>query len=160
MNLRTSLPLAALAFATSAAAQNAAPVSQASNKGRQITPTDIRNWNSIRQTTLSADGKYFAYVVGSTESDATLYLRGTAQNATERRISLGNGGGSVTISDDSKWIGYLVNPPRPPAGRGARGGAPGGGRGGRGGGAGGGEGGAADSANAPVQSRFVLMNLA
>ena len=158
--LRTSISALAFAsFATAAVAQNTAPsASQASSK-RPLTPTEIRNWNSIRQNALSADGKWFAYVVGSAESDATLYLRGTAQNATERRISLGNGGGSVTMSDDSKWIGYLVNPPRPPAGRGGR--AAGGGNGGRGGrGGGGGEGAAPDSATAPVQSRFVLMNLA
>jgi dipeptidyl aminopeptidase/acylaminoacyl peptidase len=158
--LRTSLSLAALAVAQVAAAQNAAPAVQASNKGRPIAPTDIRNWNTIRQNALSSDGKWFAYVVGSPESDATLYLRGTAQNAPERKISLGNGGGSVTISEDSKWMGFLVNPPRPPAGRGGARGA--GGRGGRGGGAGAGPGagGGADSARAPVQSRFVLMNLA
>ena len=126
---------------------------------RTIAAADLKAWNTIRQTTLSNDGKWFAYVVGSTESDATMYLRGTAQGAPERRVSLGNGGGSVAISDDSRWIGYLVNPPRPPAGRGGRAAGPGGGRGGRGGG-GGAEGAAPDSATAPVQSRFVLMNLA
>ena len=148
--LRASVLLAALVFAHAAAAQNAASTTQAGTR-RPITPTDIRNWNTIRQNVLSADGKWFAYVVGSAESDATLYLRGTAQNASERKISLGNGGGSVTMSDDSKWIGYLVNPPRPTAGRGQR--AAGSGNAGRGGAA-------SDSASAPLQNRFVLMNLA
>lgn len=157
-------------IAAPAFAQNAPAATQTSGGGRPITSADIRNWNSVRQSALSNDGKWFAYVVGSSESDATLILRGTAQNATEKRINVGNNGGSVQISGDSKWIGYLVNPPRPQAGRGGRGGPPGGG-GGRGGARGGGApggaapgGGGQDAAqaadSAPTLGKFVLMDLA
>ena len=134
-------------------------------KGRLITPADIRAWNSIRANVLSADGKWFAYVVGSSESEATLVLRGTAKDAKETRINVGNGGGSPQISGDSKWMGYLVAPPRPAngaAGRGgARGGGGGGGRGGLGGGAPGGaqQGDSTAGANAATNT-FVLRNLA
>jgi len=175
-----STAAAGLVLGTGAGAQagggaGAAPVQQTANTsaGRPITPDVIRNWNTIRQSVLSSDGKWFAYVTGSTASDGTLILRGTAQNAREERINVGNGGGSVQISGDSKWIGYLVAPPRPPAGRGGR---AGGGRAGGGGrGAGGGRGGppgrgggapvadssqARDTAAAPAQFRFVLRSLA
>lgn len=106
----------------------------ASGGGRPITPTDIKNWNSIRQNVLSNDGKWFAYTVGATEGNLTMVLRSTAQNALETRIPVGASGGSIQMSGDSKWMGYLVTAPRPApgasaAGRGGRGSAPGGGRG-------------------------------
>jgi hypothetical protein len=76
---------AGLVLGTGAGAQTggragAAPVQQTANTpaGRPITPDVIRNWNTIRQGVLSGDGKWFAYVTGSTESDGTLILRRTA----------------------------------------------------------------------------------
>jgi len=122
--------------------------------GRPITPTDIKNWNSIRQNALSNDGKWFAYTIGATESDLTMVLRSTEKGAVETRIPVGATGGSIQMSGDSKWMGYLITPNRPAtgaAGRGGRGGAAGGGR----------AGGAPDSAAAPAAnaSRLVLLNL-
>ena len=89
--------------------------------GRYITPVDIKNWNSIRQTALSNDGKWFAYVVGPADGDVTVVVRGTAKDARETRIPAGNGGGSIAISGDSRWLGLIVAPPRPATGRGGRG---------------------------------------
>jgi dipeptidyl aminopeptidase/acylaminoacyl peptidase len=123
--------------------------------GRLITSSDIKSWNSIRENVLSNDGKWFAYVVGPAEGDATVVVRGTAANAAETRISVGDGGGSVAISGDSKWLGFLVAPPRPAnaTGRG-RGGA------GRAGG-GGGQGGPATEASAERNAnKLVILNLA
>lgn len=122
--------------------------------GRLITTADLKKWNSIRQTALSNDGKWFAYLAGPADSDGTIVLRGTAKDAKEVRIPAGEGGGLFTISGDSRWFGYIVGPPRA---------APGGGRGARGGrGAGGASPadttrGAAAGAGA---TKFVLMSLA
>jgi dienelactone hydrolase len=134
----------------------AAPAAEQRAPNGLIGPAEIKAWNSIRQQVLSADGRWFAYVVSPTEGDATLVLRGTAESAEERRIPVGNGGGSVAISGDSKWIGYLVAPPTPPEGQG-RGGRQGGaaGNAGRGGQAAGGGNNGSNNRNT-----LVLMNLA
>ena len=162
--------LAPIISAQNSAAPTVQPVSRTAiggGGGRTITPTDIQNWNSIRGSSLSNDGKWFAYTVGATESDLTLVLRSTVPGAVETRIPVGATGGSMQMSGDSKWMGYLVTANRPPVG-GAGGRADGGGRagGGGGGGRGGVGGGAADStpgANAAADrhaNKFVLMNLA
>jgi dipeptidyl aminopeptidase/acylaminoacyl peptidase len=122
-----------------------------------IGPAEIKAWNSIRQNVLSQDGRWFVYVVGPSEGDATLVIRGTARDATERRIPVGNGGGSAQISGDSRWLGYLVAPATPPEGRGR------GGRGGQGGAAAGGRAGAgAGNGNGGdnARNKLVLMDLA
>ena len=93
---------------------------------KPITTAEMHRWNTIRQNILSNDGKWFVYLTGPTDSDAVMVLRGTAQGAKESRIPVGNGGGSMVISGDSKWLGYIVAPSRPATG----------GRGGRGRGAG------------------------
>jgi dipeptidyl aminopeptidase/acylaminoacyl peptidase len=93
----------------------------APKSGKFITPIDLKNWNTMRQTTLSNDGKWFAYVTGPADGDVTVVVRGTAKDAREVRVPAGNGGGTVTISGDSKWLGFLVAPPRPASGRAGRG---------------------------------------
>jgi hypothetical protein len=104
---------AVLASTGHAAAQAPAAAPAAVPKaGRLITPADMRKWNALRQTVLSNDGKWFAYIVGPADSDGTIVLRGTAKDANEVRIPAGNGGGSLAISGDSKWFGYIVGPPR------------------------------------------------
>ena len=67
-----SLMVALVAISAVAQAQ---PTQQVSNqKGRIITPADLKAWNTIRNATLSNDGKWFAYVVAPAEGDATLVL--------------------------------------------------------------------------------------
>ncbi|HKS06378.1 MAG TPA: prolyl oligopeptidase family serine peptidase [Gemmatimonadaceae bacterium] len=152
-----------VALAGAAQAQNApaASATQTAAKGRAISAADIRQWNTLRGSVLSSDGKWFAYVVGNTESDGKLIVRGTAQNSRTDTINVGASGGSPQISGDSKWLGYLVTPNRPPTGRGGRAGT---GRAGTG--AGGGRGGdstaapAADTAANANQAKLVLRNLA
>lgn len=120
--------------------------------GRLITPADMKAWNSIRQSAISNDGKWFAYVVAPAEGNATVVYRGTDRGAQDNRIAVGEGGGSIVISGDSRWLGFIVAPPKPPTGgsRGARGapGAPGGGRGS-----------APDSTARAASTKFVLVNL-
>ena len=107
----------------SAAARPIANAATTPRRNGLITPEDIKAWNGIRQTALSNDGKWFAYVVSPTEGDATVVYRGTAKDAPETRADVGEGGGTISISGDSKWLGYIVAPPRPPAGRPTPGGA-------------------------------------
>ena len=121
---------------------------------RPIGPADMKAWNTIRQTALSSDGKWFAYVIGPVESNLTLIVRSTAEGATESRIPVGANGGSIVISGDSKWLGYIVAPPRVDSSARGRGAARGGG-------------GGANSGTQPPDStrrspanKFVLMNLA
>ena len=66
--------LAILLLAAAAPAQQLARAndSRPGSGGKLIAPADIKAWNSIRQTALSNDGKWFAYVVAPNEGNATL----------------------------------------------------------------------------------------
>ena len=118
-----------------------------------ITPAHMKAWNAVRGSALSNDGKWFAYSYGASEADATLVVRGTAQGATETKVAIGNGNGSITFSGDSKWLGYIISPPRPnpAAGRAGRGGREGGGAAGQP---------EANRSNSANFNKVVLMNLA
>lgn len=145
MSARRFLPAALIAAHVAVPCLAGAQDSSSARQGpRVITPADIKAWNSIRQTALSNDGAWFAHVVSPNEGNATLVVRRTAQGATETRIPVGENGGSIEISGDSRWLGYLVAPDwvdtAAARGRGA-------GRGGRAGGAAGAQ--AADSARPP-----------
>lgn len=140
--------LAVAALSTLAQAQS---VQQASNTRHPITTADIRAWNAMRGATLSNDGKWFAYVIGPADSNATLVVKSTADAAKETKYPVGGtGGGTFTISGDSRWIGFLAAPPRPASAAN--------GRGGRGAGGAAPAGGNQPSANA--RNKFVLVNLA
>ncbi len=125
---------------------------------RQLQPADLKAWNTIRQSSLSNDGKWFAYVLAPNEGNATVILRSTGADGKETKYPIGEapsgrggvGGGAVTFSGDSHWLAFTIYPAASTgrAGRGGRGA----GRGARGGG---------DSASAaPVQNKMALVNLA
>ncbi len=78
---------------------------------RALGPSDLKSWKTIRTTALSADGRWFAYLLAPNEGDAEVIVRPTAGGA-ERRFPVGQaaGGSPVTISDDSKWAAFLVHP--------------------------------------------------
>jgi dipeptidyl aminopeptidase/acylaminoacyl peptidase len=162
---------AAVGLTQSAVAQQRPQATPVANRGtKPITPEVIRDWNSIRGSALSNDGRWFAFVAGPTEGNSSMVLRATAAGGRADTINVGNGGGSPQISGDSKWIGYFVAPPRAaagrggPGGRGAGAGAGAAAPGGRGAGAPGQGGGApaaapaADSTAVTAQT-FVLRNL-
>ena len=175
MHIARSLPLAALSIAfltpaslpAQATAEATAPAAKPPAGPRPIGVADIKAWNTIRQTALSADGKWFAYVTSPVAGNAALIVRSTAEGATESRIPVGENGGSIVISGDSKWLGYIVAPNRVDSsarGRGA-GRAGGGGSGStRGGGTGVGSPNEAlqtgDSTRRTPVNKFVLMRLA
>jgi hypothetical protein len=95
-----------LVIATGAVAQDqkSAGAPTPNGRGKLITNADLKSWNSIRQSALSFDGKWFAYVVGPTEGDEMLVVRGTAQGAKETRIPVGeNGGPSPSRETRGGW---------------------------------------------------------
>jgi len=140
-----------IAFAPAAVAQQA---TAARSPTKQMQPADLKAWKSIRGSVLSNDGKWFAYVLAPNEGDATLIVKSTGADAKETSYPIGSAGGAggfgggapVSISGDSRWLAYTINPP---AANGA-----GRGRGGRG---------AAQQGAAPAgptQSKMGLVNLA
>lgn len=137
--------------AISAVAQ-AQPAQQASNQKHPLAPADIKAWNTIRSATLSNDGKWFGYVIGTADGDATLVLRSTADAKETKYPVGGTGGGTFSISGDSKWLGFIIAPPRPPVGGAA-------GRGGRGGRGGANAPAGGDNA-ATARNKFALVNIA
>ena len=162
-----------LGSAAALAAQQPAP---ASGPTKQLQPTDLKAWKTIRSSVLSNDGKWFAYVLAPNEGDANVIIRSTGTDNKEftfpigssdaagrggggrrtRRRGAGCGGGPLSISADSRWVAFTVYPPAT-NGRGGRGGA---GRGGRGGGGGGAQTADATAQTPAPQNKLALVNLA
>src|SRR5690348_1609177 len=104
---------------------------------------DYGRWSRITSTAISPDGKWMTYTLQPNDGDATLFVKqldgdkvysvnaGTAPTAGRGEGGGGFGGGAANgpaFSDDSRFVGYYLNPPaakgRPrggPAGRGGRG---------------------------------------
>jgi len=149
-------------------------IAQAAPAGatKQMQPADLKGWKSIRQSVLSNDGKWFAYVLAPNEGDATLIVRSTGADGKEMKYAIGEAGGagggrggppgadgaagaSLAISGDSRWVAFTIYPAATAGRAGGRGGA------GRGGAGRGGAGGATqDQAAAPAQNKMGLVNLA
>jgi dipeptidyl aminopeptidase/acylaminoacyl peptidase len=165
---RGTAPAALLivAFATLASTTRAQQsASRAATK--QLDVADLKGWKSIRQSALSNDGAWFAYVVAPNEGDATLIVRSTSADGKELKFPVGEipsaatgrggaaGAGAAStlaISGDSRWVAYTIYPPAS-AGRGGAG---------RGAGRGGARQPAATQATpaAPAQNKLGLVNLA
>jgi dipeptidyl aminopeptidase/acylaminoacyl peptidase len=150
---------AALLFAFSPARSARAQ----SGPTKQLSAADLKAWKSIRNATLSDDGKWFAYVLAPNEGNAQVIIRSITTGA-EHAYPIGEapsgrggrggagGGSALEISGDSKWAAFTVYPDAaPPAGTGR------GGRGGRGAGAAANGNGAAP---ARPQNKLALVNLA
>ena len=165
---RSALALALLAFPLPAFAQSdtGAPAQQSASARKDpgalkiLDLADYGQWKRINSATISPDGRWMAYLLQPNDGDATMVVKqldgdkvystnaGTA--STSGRGEGGGFGGAAAngpdFSDDSRFVGYYVNPPAA-AGR-ARGGRPGGpGRGGNG------------AAPAPTPRQFELLTL-
>ena len=121
-------PLAIGALVLAAPAVMLAQTASGSATGRAvvasaITPADISAWKSIRGTTLSNDGAWFAYTVAPNEGDAEVVIRQTMSGGKEHRFPIGeapapaggppgSGGGNATLqlSGNGKWAAMLVYP--------------------------------------------------
>jgi dipeptidyl aminopeptidase/acylaminoacyl peptidase len=128
-----------------------------------LSPADLKGWKTIRQSALSSDGKWFAYVLAPNEGDATLIIRSTGADAKELKYPVGElpsaaggrgGAGAdgpastLSISGDSRWVAFTIYPAHVA-------------REGRGGRAGGQRGPAATEApSAPAQNKLGLVDVA
>ncbi|AHG91612.1 putative S9C family peptidase [Gemmatirosa kalamazoonensis] len=95
---------------------------------RQFTSADLKAWRTIRNPTLSNDGRWFAYVLAPNEGDATVVIRPTAEGGKELRFAVGSpppaatGGGQgiaavagaaqapLLLSGDGQWAAFTVYP--------------------------------------------------
>ncbi|HKW48965.1 MAG TPA: prolyl oligopeptidase family serine peptidase [Gemmatimonadaceae bacterium] len=169
---RATLAFAFLGLSASALAQsNSGTPSQQGASARKdpgalkvLNLPDYGRWNRITSTAISPDGKWMTYTLQPNDGDATLFVKqldgdkvysanaGTAPAAGRGEGGGGFGGGAANgpaFSDDSRFVGYYLNPP---AAKGRARGGPGGGRGGRGG--------AAPGANTEAAARkFELLDL-
>jgi dipeptidyl aminopeptidase/acylaminoacyl peptidase len=153
-----------VSIAPLAGGQQTAQTAATRGPTRQMQPADLKAWKSIRQSVLSNDGKWFAYVAAPNEGDANVIIRSTGADAKEMKFPIGEAGGAggggrggpggpanspLVVSGDSKWVAFTVYPAST-AGRAGRGGA--------------GRGGAAPTAGAPpaapAQNKLALVNLA
>ena len=118
----------------------ATPAPASGDPKKVLTLADYGRWNRITQTAISPDGKWMSYAYQPNDGDVTLYVK-EIDGSRLHTIAAGappaagggggggfGGGGAATpvFSDDSRWVGYYVNPPGRVAGRGGArpGGAP------------------------------------
>src|SRR5688500_6829264 len=129
-------------------AQQAQSITQAPAPGsRQFTATDLQGWKTIRSAALSADGRWFAYIVSPNEGDASVVIVSTGDTTKQHKFAIGEmpqaGGGAgaaaagspLTLSGDSKWAAFTIYPTRAEARR-------------------------ARTARRPLQNKIAIVNLA
>jgi dipeptidyl aminopeptidase/acylaminoacyl peptidase len=98
MNLRLASAVSlALAFATVSFSQK-----------RTLQPDDYKGWESIVGREITADGKWLWYQVSLVDGDGYLVVR----NCDDKRLSKVPDAGGAQFSDDSKWVAYIVAPPK------------------------------------------------
>lgn len=70
---------------------------------------DILGWKRIVGPTLSKDGRWFAHRLSPGEGNSELVVRSTRDD-TEHRFPIGERGGAVTFSEDSRWLAFAITP--------------------------------------------------
>ena len=136
-----TLPVAqAFAQATQVSSTTSAGngASRATDPKKVLNLADYGRFSRVTQTAISPDGKWMSYAYQPNEGDVTLYVKEIdgsklytiAAGAPPQAGGGGGGGGfggggaaTPVFSDDSKWVGYYVNPPGRAANRGRPGGA-------------------------------------
>jgi acetyl esterase/lipase len=92
-----SLPLVLVAVAL-------VPLSAQNATKRAMSLDDILSFRALSTTSLSPDGKWFAYRVSPLQGDSDIIIRSTT-GAQEWKFPAGEGGGALSFSDDSMWFG-------------------------------------------------------
>jgi dipeptidyl aminopeptidase/acylaminoacyl peptidase len=87
----------------------AGQTTEESAEPRPIELQDIFDWKRIAGSNLSKDGTWFAYSLSPGEGNSELVVRSTA-DATEHRFPVGERGGAVSFSDDSRWLAFAITP--------------------------------------------------
>lgn len=99
--LTLTLPLAFVAAVlVPLSAQNAAK--------RPMTVGDILAFRAMSTTSLSPDGRWFAYRVSPLEGDSDVIVRNTSSGQ-EYTFPVGSGAGPMSFSDDSQWLALSVS---------------------------------------------------
>ena len=122
---------------TQVSAATPAAASRTGDPKKVLNLADYGRWNRITSTSISPDGKWMTYAYQPNDGDVTLYVKEIdgsklytiAAGAPPQAGGGGGGGGfgggganTPVFSDDSRFVGYYVNPPGRPAGRGRPGG--------------------------------------
>ncbi len=92
-----------------APAWSAGQTPEASQSLRPIELQDILAWKRIGGATLSPNGGWLAYRLSPTEGNGELVVRSTADD-TEHRFPIGEQGGAVVFSSDSRWVAFTIAP--------------------------------------------------
>ncbi len=79
--------------------------SHAQNKPA-VTPEDYGQFESFRQTRISPDGQWLAFVVVKVNEESELRIKNLSTN----QIDTVKYGTNPTFSDDSKWLAYQITP--------------------------------------------------
>ena len=125
------------AFAQAATQVAATPPAAATRNDpkKVLTLADYGRWNRITQTAISPDGRWMTYAYQPNDGDITLFVKEIdgsklytiAAGAPPQAGGGGGGGGfggggagTPVFSDDSRWVGYYVNPPGRTSARGGR----------------------------------------
>lgn len=95
-------PLLLLAFSAVASAQT-----------KTITFEDAKKWENLASPTISRDGHWVAYNVNVVDGDGRLVLRNVDSPQKKEFV----GASPAAFSDDSKWVAFLLSPPRKDAER-------------------------------------------
>jgi len=99
-----------LAIATFAApAFVSGQVAEADGQPQPIGLQDILSWKRIVGPTLSKDGAWFAHRLSPGEGNSELVVKSTAGD-TEHRFPVGERGGAVVFSHDSRWLAFAITP--------------------------------------------------
>lgn len=80
---------------------------------KALTIADTDKWQSIRGSTVSNDGKWFAFRVAPNEGAGEVTLRNLGDGKETKYPAGGGGFGSLAFSFDSKWLSFSVTPVAP-----------------------------------------------
>ena len=80
-----------------------APMSAQTATKRAMSLDDILSFRAMTTTSLSPDGKWFAYRVAPIEGNAEVIVRSTS-GTQEWKFPVGEGAGPMSFSDDSMWF--------------------------------------------------------
>ncbi len=82
--------------------------SAADDAKKTITSEDVKTWESLGGYTISKDGHWVAFGVSTQSGESNLTVRNTDGPQTWTTPN----GGQAIFSDDSKWVGNLISPPK------------------------------------------------